>query len=246
MSHNRTFLIAMSVFASYVLAFELLSFTLPLLALDISGTGTGLALIKGAGFIPNIIFAIFIGVINDRLRKSFGFRLYTGLLAFCTALLWLGLMRDLVSIPALAVFMIVFNATGYALGNMQLTLIKLTVPQSQLGSATALSAGINSTINTIAPAIGGLALLWFGHTSLTGGITALLAALMPEGYRALGERATIIDVVGFDWNCPQHITPRFTEAEIADVIQPLAHQIAQLRAEADALRAQLDRKNTGE
>ena len=42
MSHNRTFLIAMSVFASYVLAFELLSFTLPLLALDISGTGTGL------------------------------------------------------------------------------------------------------------------------------------------------------------------------------------------------------------
>ena len=69
---------------------------------------------------------------------------------------------------------------------------------------------------------------------------------MPEGYRALGERATIIDVVGFDWNCPQHITPRFTEAEIADVIQPLAHQITQLRAEADALRAQLDRKNLGE
>jgi len=185
MSHNRTFLIAMSVFASYVLAFELLSFTLPLLALDISGTGTGLALIKGAGFIPNIIFAIFIGVINDRLRKSFGFRLYTGLLAFCTALLWLGLMRDLVSIPALAVLMIVFNATGYALGNMQLTLIKLTVPQSQLGSATALSAGINSTINTIAPAIGGLALLWFGHTSLTGGITALLclATLMSFAVR---------------------------------------------------------------
>lgn len=75
---------------------------------------------------------------------------------------------------------------------------------------------------------------------------ALLAALMPDGYRALGERATIIDVVGFDWNCPQHITPRFTEAEIADVIQPLSHQIAQLRAEADALRAQLDRKNAGE
>jgi predicted pyridoxine 5'-phosphate oxidase superfamily flavin-nucleotide-binding protein len=75
---------------------------------------------------------------------------------------------------------------------------------------------------------------------------ALLAALMPEGYRALGERATIIDVVGFDWNCPQHITPRFTEAEMADVIQPLSYQITQLRAEADALRAQLDRKNPGE
>lgn len=174
MTHNRTFLIAMGVFASYVLAFELLNFALPLLALELSGKGTGLALIKGAGFIPNIVFAIFIGVINDRLRKSAGFRLYTGLLVLCTALLWLGLMRDLVSLPALAVFMIVFNATGYALGNMQLTLIKLTVPQSGLSSATALSAGVNATINTVAPALAGFALYWFGYTSLTGGITALL------------------------------------------------------------------------
>jgi len=34
-------------------------------------------------------------------------------------------------------------------------------------------------------------------------------------YRAVIERAFLIQVEAFDWNCPQHITPRFTEAEIA-------------------------------
>jgi len=42
----------------------------------------------------------------------------------------------------------------------------------------------------------------------------LVEALMPVGYAAVAERACLIDVVGFDWNCPQHITPRFTEAEL--------------------------------
>lgn len=45
--------------------------------------------------------------------------------------------------------------------------------------------------------------------------SGLVSALMPAGYRAAAERAFLIDVVGFDWNCPQHITPRFSEAKIA-------------------------------
>lgn len=70
------------------------------------------------------------------------------------------------------------------------------------------------------------------------GDPALVASLMPDGYKAVPERAYVIDVVGFDWNCPQHITPRFTEPEIAAAIQPLNTEINQLRAEVAALRAQ--------
>lgn len=40
--------------------------------------------------------------------------------------------------------------------------------------------------------------------------------LAPPGYRAVIERAFLIRVEAFDWNCQQHITPRFTSAEIAD------------------------------
>lgn len=68
---------------------------------------------------------------------------------------------------------------------------------------------------------------------------ALVASLMPEGYKAIAERAYIIDVVGFDWNCPQHITPRFTEAELAQAIRPLTTELNQLRSEVERLRALL-------
>jgi predicted pyridoxine 5'-phosphate oxidase superfamily flavin-nucleotide-binding protein len=34
------------------------------------------------------------------------------------------------------------------------------------------------------------------------------------GYRAVIERVTVIEVVAFDWNCSQHITPRWTKEEI--------------------------------
>lgn len=43
----------------------------------------------------------------------------------------------------------------------------------------------------------------------------LMERLRPADYRAKVERAFIIDVAAFDWNCPQHITPRFTKAELA-------------------------------
>jgi predicted pyridoxine 5'-phosphate oxidase superfamily flavin-nucleotide-binding protein len=44
------------------------------------------------------------------------------------------------------------------------------------------------------------------------------------------ERLFLIDVVGFDWNCPQYITPRFTAAEIEKVVAPLKARIAELEA----------------
>lgn len=44
---------------------------------------------------------------------------------------------------------------------------------------------------------------------------ALVAALQMPGYPAKVERAVLITVEAFDWNCPQHITPRFTLEEMA-------------------------------
>lgn len=40
-----------------------------------------------------------------------------------------------------------------------------------------------------------------------------LAAVELTGYRALVERVVYIEIAAFDWNCPQHITQRYTEAE---------------------------------
>jgi predicted pyridoxine 5'-phosphate oxidase superfamily flavin-nucleotide-binding protein len=57
-----------------------------------------------------------------------------------------------------------------------------------------------------------------------------IALVAVPGYDADVERAFLIDVVGFDWNCPQHITPRFTETEIERVTAPMLGELARLRA----------------
>lgn len=49
---------------------------------------------------------------------------------------------------------------------------------------------------------------------------ALIERLRVPDYRAKIERAVLIAVEGHDWNCPQHITPRFTVDEI-DTLKPL-------------------------
>lgn len=51
----------------------------------------------------------------------------------------------------------------------------------------------------------------------------------PEVQRSV-ERLFFIDVVSYDWNCPQHITPRYTLAEIERLIAPLKERIAELEA----------------
>ena len=59
---------------------------------------------------------------------------------------------------------------------------------------------------------------------------ATVARLAVEGYPAKVERGLLIEVAAFDWNCPQHLTPRFTEAEIAAAAAPLHARIAELEA----------------
>ncbi len=58
----------------------------------------------------------------------------------------------------------------------------------------------------------------------------ILARLSPPDYRVTVERAFLIDVAAFDWNCPQHITPRFTAEDVDSVISPLKARIAELEA----------------
>ncbi len=60
---------------------------------------------------------------------------------------------------------------------------------------------------------------------------ATLSRLEMPDYRARVERGLLIDVDAFDWNCPQHITPRLTHDEIGDVTAPLTSRIAELEAE---------------
>lgn len=58
-----------------------------------------------------------------------------------------------------------------------------------------------------------------------------LEKLAVSGYRAAVERGILITVEGFDWNCPQHITERFSLDEVQQVSVPLLTRIAELEAQ---------------
>jgi len=60
----------------------------------------------------------------------------------------------------------------------------------------------------------------------------------PE-YRAVTERVYVIRIEAFDWNCQQHIIPRYTDEEIRDVLEPVEKQMRELQKENAELRQRL-------
>ena len=67
----------------------------------------------------------------------------------------------------------------------------------------------------------------------------LANAVATPDYKAKPERILLFHLDAFDWNCAQHITPRFTEAEIAAALAPVRARMMELEAENKALRDKL-------
>jgi len=59
----------------------------------------------------------------------------------------------------------------------------------------------------------------------------LVAELAEPEVRDQVERLFFIDVVSFDWNCNQHINPRYTVKDIKGIVSPLQQRIAELEAQ---------------
>lgn len=68
---------------------------------------------------------------------------------------------------------------------------------------------------------------------------ALTALVTVPDYRAKLERIFKLRLEAFDWNCPQHITPRFTEQEVGEAVAPMRDRLAALERENAELKARL-------
>lgn len=67
----------------------------------------------------------------------------------------------------------------------------------------------------------------------------LAAKLATPGYKGLPERGYVLRLRHFDWNCPQHIVPRYTEAQIEGVLAAVRNRQDALETENATLRARL-------
>ena len=70
----------------------------------------------------------------------------------------------------------------------------------------------------------------------------LLARVTPDNYRARVERLFRFHLQAFDWNCPQHITPRYSARQVAEYSQTLQQRIQALEQENLQLQQQLTLK----
>lgn len=60
-------------------------------------------------------------------------------------------------------------------------------------------------------------------------------------YKAVTERVYVIRIEAFDWNCQQHIIPRFTIEEIRSVLEPIEKEMQKLQKENEELRRRMGR-----
>ena len=65
---------------------------------------------------------------------------------------------------------------------------------------------------------------------------ALLASLMPQGYKARPEQVILFTIAAWDTNCPQHIPQKFDAADVAAALASRDARIAELEAELAALK----------
>lgn len=66
----------------------------------------------------------------------------------------------------------------------------------------------------------------------------LVAGLHDPAYAAKPERAVVIAVAAFDWNCPQHLPERYTLEELEPAFAQIRAELQRLRAENAALRGE--------
>jgi hypothetical protein len=66
-----------------------------------------------------------------------------------------------------------------------------------------------------------------------------LEKVRPPQYKAVVDSVYVIHVEAFDWNCPQHIVPRFTASQIREMLVPAEKRMQELEDENQKLREQL-------
>lgn len=70
----------------------------------------------------------------------------------------------------------------------------------------------------------------------------LYETVKPSDYKFRPERVMIFNIKAFDWNCPQHITPRFTAEEIDKALAPQNKYVEELEKQIKELKNKLAKK----
>ncbi len=68
---------------------------------------------------------------------------------------------------------------------------------------------------------------------------ALYDSLDLKEYKFRPERMMVLNIEAYDWNCPQHITPRYTVHDIEEAFASQREQISRMELEIKVLKSKL-------
>ncbi|CAN5676105.1 pyridoxamine 5'-phosphate oxidase family protein [soil metagenome] len=71
----------------------------------------------------------------------------------------------------------------------------------------------------------------------------LFAAFDLDAYAFRPERMMVLHIEAYDWNCPQHITPRYTAEDIEVAFASQRDVISKMEAEIKTLKAELKKQH---
>ena len=77
-------------------------------------------------------------------------------------------------------------------------------------------------------------------------MTTWLQRVTIPSYRAVIERVFLIHMEAYNWNCPQHITPRYTAEEIREAVRDVEEKLRAAEMENQALRQEIKDLRSGQ
>ena len=124
---------------------------------------------------PNTLFAVSVGVVNDRMLKAAASRRHAAGFDAATTFLLAAALLDRLSPSGLVLFAVLLQGVARPAGNAQMTLIRLTEPEGRPSDATAPASAVHAVVTTVGPAGAGFMLLHLGHAGVMAACAGPLA-----------------------------------------------------------------------
>jgi MFS family permease len=156
---NRPFVILFS--SAFFVAFsaQIYNLALPLLVYELTQSSQMMGWMRAVEFLPNLVLAMFIGVLVDRVdKKRWSQAMLCGQAVMVIASY---LAVELLSNPLWVLFPAAFlmMAFNYGYHNARMSMMKNTLPQAVQNTAIARMSSLNSVMETVGPVLSGALML---------------------------------------------------------------------------------------
>jgi MFS family permease len=173
---NRSFLILFLSGAVISFGSKVYELALPLIIYQMTQSSVSMATMRSIEFLPNLLLAMFIGVLVDRFNKKRWTQAMVSLQALILIALFLLVEFDAASLVHFYIAGFLLMACNYGYGNARVSIVKVAVPKHLLTSANAKFSFVWTLVDIMGPAISGFVLMFSSlHNGLL--ITALAFSL---------------------------------------------------------------------